>query len=133
MLGWAVTPPNVDYVRLNPITMVELTYEFFRYVTSELMPRADVDWSFRIACLRFVAGGVLLEPGRGRRHMPSLDAAASGDDWRRWLPDVGDHDPARLAFEALGELYALFSHGDGAIPFSTSDSRIVNEEELLQV
>lgn len=133
MLGWAVTPPNAEYVRLNPIAVVELTYEFFRYVTSSLMPRADVDWSFRIACLRFAGGGVVLEPGRGRRVMPSLDAAASGDDWRRWLPDVGDRDPARLAFEALAELYALFGHGDGAIPFSKSDSRIVDEHELLQV
>jgi hypothetical protein len=117
---------------LHPVAVLETTLEFFRFMHTEVRPRAARGlWRYRILCRRFRSHRVALptgRPDRARLHIepPSI---ASSDEWNRTFDDSGT--ASRDAFEALSRFYALFGYAPAAIPLSHDNS--VSEEELVRV
>jgi hypothetical protein len=132
-LGWAFNQDRVAgrALVLNPIALVEITLEFFRFIDRELRPRrAANSWTHRILCLNFRLNRVILPAGRPRQGVIDLPVSevASSDDRRFTFDDVGT--PQRNAFRALTEVYALFGLEPAAIPFAEHDA--ISEQRLLE-
>ena len=130
-LGWAknrLWQPGQS-VEINPLTLVEFTLEFFRFVHRELMPRAPGQWRHRLLCRRFKTGKVLL-PAGPLREFPGWSTdphAATTDDYERAFEATDD--AGRDAYAALELLYRVFSLGASAIPYK-EDGRI--SEDLIR-
>lgn len=134
-LGWAINQTDGAKMRINALTLVEYTLEFFSFVERELVPRlARTDpWDFVVTCHRFKTAGVVLRPGQAPKDrvvgslMRSASAATS-DNWRKDF--TGTHDAGENAFVALKYFYALFSLGEDAIPYC--DGQRISEERILE-
>ena len=112
-----------DPMKINPIALVEYTFEFARFVHRELAPKVSPGrWSFHVRCLRFKSNHIAL--GRGLNYRapgPWGESRASSDDWSAEVESDG-----RAAYDAFGllrETYALFGLGEDAIPLS-ADGRV---------
>lgn len=131
MLGWGLNSTHTTgLMRVNPLALVELTLEFFRFVTDTLMSQIAGQWTHRVICLRFADHGVALPRGVGRRVPPATTYPPTSNDWRKQFAsdsDEGDH----VAFEALSRVYALFALGEDAIPYADPGTRTVSEAEIL--
>jgi hypothetical protein len=137
-LQWGINDghaPSTD--RINTLTLVEFTYEYFRFVESVLGPRAGTsDWTFVLEARRFQSAGVVLDAGVAKPGFGSFPSKkATSDSWtHRW---EGFGSAGRNAAEALTYFYALFERGaedfdvfleDGEV----SASRIIDAANSLR-
>lgn len=132
-LGWAINDrraPDAP-LRVNAIALVEMTFEFFRFVHNQLKARAGADgWSFVVRCKRFRSGSVVLSPGwRDRGIGLEEPRQASSDDWTKHFDT--EQTPQRDAFVALSRVYALWGLGESAIPFAVDG--LVPDEAILSL
>lgn len=130
-LGWAINdrrPPDSP-IRINAITLVEMTFEFFRFVRNELTPRlGQGQWTFVVRCRRLRSGRVLLSPGWSDRGLGLEEPRqASSDDWTKRFESEGS--PQRDTFLALSRVYGLWGLGESTIPFA-SEGRVPDEAIL---
>lgn len=134
ILGWYYNQNRREGapVILHPVVIVEMTLEFFRFLYSEIKPRAGRgSWQYRVSCRRFQSQSIVLPVGFPRREEITGDyeglGRASSDDWNRQFQETGTAN--RDAFEALQRLYALFGNSGASIPFV--DNGAVSEEQLI--
>jgi hypothetical protein len=118
-LGWAINdnrfpPPPGTWI--NPLTVVEFTFEFFRFVHDQLVPRQAGEWRFIVTCLRFASADVRLDAGPLRQFMFHEDDGRASDDSYSLAFDATD-DAGKDAFAALSHVYALFGRGEETIPY----------------
>ena len=134
-LGWGmetvIPEPGAPRQLLNPVAVVELTLEFFRFVVNHVMPFAHRKhgWTVHVICRRFRAHGLALFPGLPGPVLPFASTIASSDAWDRSVDMVGN--PGRDAFRALAEFYALFGIPPNRIPFAKGDE--ISEDEVRSV
>jgi Putative DNA-binding domain len=132
-LQWAINDRVFpESHRINTLTLVEFTYEFFRFAV-ELQARSGVDdWRFRLEARRFRSASVVLEEGVSRRgSIAFLDNREAMDDsWTQAWRDMGP--PGRNATMALTYFYALFQLGSDAFRDFTRDGE-VSAEAILEV
>jgi hypothetical protein len=118
-LGWAINdnrfpPPQGTWI--NPLTLVEFTFEFFRFVHDQLVPRQGGEWRVALTCRRFASAGVRLDPGPLGHFMIHDDDGRASDDSYSLAFDATD-DAGQDAFAALSRVYALFGRGEETIPY----------------
>jgi hypothetical protein len=112
-------------LRINPLTLVEQTLEYFRllHLVAEYAPEAT--WSTAIKATRMEEHGVFLRPGPLPKGIPVsgfyTENIAQADDWSGSIRNEGD--PERDAYNALAIVYALFGLEENAIPY-VHDERI---------
>jgi hypothetical protein len=133
-LGWALNDGRSpdQPLKINSLTLVEFTLEFFRFVQRELMARTQVArWLVRVICLRFARYRVGLYEGTTSKSLAARRAPhpATSDEWIREFAPIGE--PGRDAFAALERVYALFNLPSSAIPFTEDAS--VSEAAIRSV
>ncbi len=131
-LGWYFNDNRAEDapLLLHPIAVVETTLEFFRFLFSQIRPRADRgDWRYRISCRRFRSQDVGLPAGHPTQRFVFNPPLASSDEWDRIFNEAGS--PDRDAFEALQRFYALFGHPSTAIPLVENNA--ISEEALVRL
>lgn len=127
-LGWGVNPEGVESpIRINSTTLVEFTYEFFRFVHYALRVRTSPQWRYRVLCLRFQSADVRLTEGPPGQ-FPTMRSMhrATADRWEKRF-DAGGA-PGEDAFQALRRVYNLFNLGEESIPYSVAKS--IDEEQI---
>jgi hypothetical protein len=131
-LGWAINDkmPLDRPLRINAITLVEFTFEYFRFVYRDIVPLGfSRTPKFIVRGIRLREGNVALTPGWERGiPFPSTLASmstATTDDLREEFS--GEGDPERDAFNALERFYGLWGLGPEDVPF-TEDGRVSPEK-----
>jgi hypothetical protein len=94
--------------RLNVIALSEMTLEYYRFADDIVLPRLPGIWLHRIVAARF--GGKeprQLWPGTNQAFPPPIVSVTLSDErWDQYWAATGN--PARDAYQALVNLYALF-------------------------
>jgi hypothetical protein len=126
-LGWALNQyqPSDAPTRINPLTLVEQTLEYFRLsqLVAEHVP--TIGWSTDVRARKMAEHRVYLEPGALPTGIPIVgffaEHMAQTDDWTSRIRVEGD--PQGDAYNALVSVYALFGLEEDAIPYA-SEGRI---------
>lgn len=128
LLGWGMGE-RPKPLRVNPIVLVELTLEFFRFAASQLM-NAGSGWKGIVRCVGFREHQVQIVPGfRGDRITLGQERDASSDDWKREFVCSGD--AGKDALEALKRVYAIWGLDADSIPFSGDGAVDINQIQAL--
>lgn len=130
-LGWAMNSGTAvpgSVMRVNPLTLVEFTLEFFRFIHKELRPRVDrAGWRHRVVGRNLQAGRVVMKPG-ALKQSPFGDYSPARAD--QLEIELAERDsPGIDAFEALRHVYGTFGLGEEAIPYSTENAI---DEDLIR-
>lgn len=128
-LGWAMNKREQDTgpFALNPTALVEYVYEFFRFVSEVLAPRAASGrWSYRVVAKgwKSLRGGLTLTAGRPEDAWGQPAQAASGDLLDDEIEGTGSME--RDAFATLERLYGLFGRPASDIPFTADRTVLID-------
>ena len=131
-LGWAINDHmGTGPIWINPLTLVEFTFEFLRTLHAELIARAPGEWMLRVTCRRFASADIRLERGQLRRppfFRDEFDDRVTEDSWHSTFATTGD--PGRDAFAVLTRVYGLFGLGEDAIPYT--DGKSISGEAIIE-
>ena len=95
-----------QFLPVSAIVLTELTYEYFRVVDEQVVPRVSGDWRHRVTVRRFKEHNVTLSPGRTGELAFAHPHEATTDAWQQaW---TADGDPSVDAATALRAVYNLF-------------------------
>ncbi len=124
-LGWAVNQYQdlETAMRINPLTLVEQTVEYFRLLELVREYAPGIAWQTNIRATRMEEHRVCLRSGPLPTGFSDFytEKIAQTDEWTAQIDNVGE--PERDAYNALASVYALFNLDDDAIPYAR-DRRI---------
>jgi len=118
-------------IRINSIVLVEVIFEFVRFIHKTLAKYGLTNWQYTIDVRRFKEHKICLNPGGPNSLFGDELNAASRDDWVRTLGKHADYTID--AYTILTEIYALFMLPDTAIPFATHNPGAVTEQTILSI
>ncbi len=109
-------------VWINPLALVEFTFEFWRFYVTQVLERSEFRNAtrWRVGMRNIGGSHDALLPAHLLARMPirrRASPARSTEFDVEWKED-GDSDPGRLAFKSLVEVYAQFGLGEDLIPCS---------------
>ncbi len=131
-LGWGVNKEGMNSrIRINSIVLVEVVFEFARFIHQTLTKHGLKSWQYTIDIRRFKEYQVCLNPGGPNALWGNELNVASKDNWLKNVPKSNDY--TKDAYQILTEIYALFMLSDKVIPFSNHDSGTVTEETILSI
>jgi hypothetical protein len=118
-LCWAMDRDTGEpRLRINPVSIVEVTYDFFRLANNIMLTRSPSrSWFAQVRAWRMKSGDVLMHSGRPRRNDWTWPRGASSDDYAPAANLIGGN-PERDAFDSLVRIYALWGLGVDDIPFA---------------
>ena len=129
-LGWGVNKENLDHVtKINSIVLVEVIFEFVRFVSEVLTEYGLRSWSYTVDIRRFNEYKVSLNRGTPNSFDSSDLKLASKDVLEVNLGRSSEYTSD--AFKILTEIYALFTLPESAIPFS--DGEKITKETILSI
>jgi hypothetical protein len=134
ILGWAMERSR-DQELINSIPLVELIYEFCRFTATYLHDNSEgSDLCLQAQLQRLDASGARRltagAPGSGPFLGLGEPSAAAGGATEVVTDVVVGVDPSQAAFKLLADIYRNFGLGERAIPFTNSEDRSVDIEEL---
>lgn len=131
-LGWAVNKePDSGKVRINSIVLVEVIYEFTRFIHETLTKYGLSNWQYNLDVRRFKEYKVCLNPGGPNSLFGTELNIASTDNWVKTIGK--DKEQGVDAYKILTEIYALFMLSEKVIPFVNHESSSVTKETILGI
>lgn len=129
-LGWAMNKDVTDasMIKLNSIVLVEIIFEFTKFVEEILEPAGLTNWEYCLDIRNFKAHNVTLYSGRPGGFFDNL-SHASKDEYTKVLPRDADYSHA--TFKILTEVYAFFTLPDSSIPYV--NNKQVTKESILAI
>ena len=135
VLGWGMASRASSRGLINPIPLVELVYEFCRFVATYVQGASNESgFSVQARLLRLdVNGARLLAQGPGGYGHELRGAKLPGGGAKEVVTEVfGGADPEHAAFELLADLYRQYGLAESAVPFADTEDRSISKEEFLR-
>ena len=135
VLGWGMESRSSGRELINPIPLVELVYEFCRFVATYVRGTSNESGFSVQARLRHldVEGARRLAGGpRGDEYgLEGPDLPAGGASEVATETVVGTN-PEEAAFELLAGIYLQYGLGESAVPFADTASHSISKDKFLQ-
>lgn len=124
-LGWAINKGNTtDTVKINSIVLVEVFFEFVRFVHQQLHTFGLNDWEYCVEAKNLKKNNVYLYGGAPSSFNAFDITIAQNDSYLRVFDRLKDYPED--AFKTLANAYELFALPDKVIPYA-SDKKVTDE------
>lgn len=120
LLGWGVNHDVSKGFRINPVVLVEMTFEFVRFIFSTLQEKGLGDWEYYIAARNLRTSHVILIPGRpSEMFWGEGGETATSDNISHTLETTSK--PGSDTYQIIEEIYSIFTLSKSDIPYSSDD------------
>lgn len=137
LLGWGVNQDSLNDFRINPVVLIEMTYEFVNFIYSKLAPAGLDDWEYYVEGLNLRTNNVKLAPGRPANMFWGEGAQVASSD--RTSHTIGrsrqtvhtDREPSIDTYRIVEELYSMFTLPASDIPYTIDEA--ITEESIRSI
>jgi hypothetical protein len=120
LLGWGVNNGTSNQFHINPVVLVEMTYEFVRFIYSTLWDKGLESWEYYIEARNLRSGDVALAPGRpSNMFWSEHNETATSDNIAHTIESSGLNGSD--TYRILEEIYSIFTLSSSSIPFLSNN------------
>lgn len=121
LLGWGVNRDASDSFQINPVVLVEMTFEFVRFIYSTLQEKGLNSWEYYIEARNLRSSNVTLAPGRPANMFWGDDSETATSDNINHTIDTTTNELGSDTYHILEEIYSIFALPNSSIPYSSNN------------